>query len=190
MQGKISALPGLVLRSIFILLIFCTLYSGIREDSENSIYNFDTKIDSISHHIFQIPDPLKSKISGMVRQKFFREKLHVWTLFDSDSLYGIGVLDNVIGKSMPITFLVVFNLEGLIIHSEIIKYREPYGGEVSSRNWLRQFYTKYNNSSFKVGKEIDGISGATISVNSVSRGIHKLALLVPEIIKIYSTGKE
>jgi Na+-translocating ferredoxin:NAD+ oxidoreductase RnfG subunit len=39
----------------------------------------------------------------------------------------------------------------------------------------------WKDSEFKVGKTIDGISGATISTHSVTKGIHKLSLLFPYI---------
>ena len=68
-----------------------------------------------------------------------------------------------------------------IIKTEIIKYREPYGGEISGKNWLKQFEKKSSNSKFRVGYEIDGISGATMSVHSISKGIKKLAILFPHI---------
>ena len=71
-------------------------------------------------------------------------------------------LDNVIGKSMPITFLVILNINGNIINSNVIKYREAYGGEVGNSTWLQQFINRNNNSSYNIGKDINGISGATI----------------------------
>ena len=40
---------------------------------------------------------------------------------------------------------------------------------------------KYSESKFGLGSEIQGISGATISVNSVNKGIQKLILLFPFI---------
>ena len=38
----------------------------------------------------------------------------------------------------------------------------------------------------KIGDNIDGISGATLSVNSVSKGMHKLSHLIHEIIKEFN----
>ena len=103
---------------------------------------------------------------------------------ESDSIRAIGLMDNVLGKSLPITFLVLFDLKGTIIKSSIVKYREPYGGGVSNSNWNTQFEGKNFKSSFDVGDDIQGISGATISVNSVSKGIKKLTILFNEINKI------
>ena len=88
---------------------------------------------------------------------------------------------NILGKAMPITFLVSVEIDGRIINSEVIKYREAYGGEVGNKNWLAQFTHFSETSNFKLGKNIDGISGATISVNSLTKGIQKIAILFPLI---------
>ena len=61
---------------------------------------------------------------------------------------------------------------------EIVKYREPYGGQISNKKWLDQFNGKDNSSSYKIGDEISTISGATISVNSITKGIRKLTILI------------
>ena len=92
------------------------------------------------------------------------------------------VMDNVIGKSMPITFLSIFDSNGKILNSSIIKYREGYGGEVSGKKWLAQFDGMKSDSLYNYPRHISGISGATISVKSVTKGIAKLSLLAPEII--------
>ena len=46
-------------------------------------------------------------------------------------------MDNVIGKSMPITFIVVFNDTGEVKYSSLIKYREAYGGEVKIKSMAK-----------------------------------------------------
>ena len=100
---------------------------------------------------------------------------------DSSNYYAI--LDNVKGKSLPITFLTVFDENSRVYDSSIIKYREAYGGEVGNKSWLNQFISYNDSSNYKVGSSISGISGATISVNSLTKGINKLSILVDYIIK-------
>ena len=123
----------------------------------------------------------KKEIQNTVKQKFFRDKLYVWKI-DSDSTNFYAVLDNVKGKSMPITFLVIFNDKQEVYYSSIIKYREAYGGEIGGEKWLSQFIGMKKDSLYKDGKEIDGITGATLSVKSFTKGIGKLSLLLPYII--------
>ena len=78
---------------------------------------------------------------------------------------------------MPITYMVILNIEGNIINSNVIKYREAYGSEVGNKGWLKQFINFNNNSDYDIGKNIDGISGATISVKSMSKGMQKITTL-------------
>ena len=126
------------------------------------------------------------KAQNVVKQKFFRKELNVWEIQMNDSTYNYAILDNVKGKSMPITFLTIFNENEEVINAAIIKYREAYGGEVGSRSWLNQFINYSDTSNYKVGNGISGISGATISVHSVSKGIHKLSLIINDIIKTFN----
>jgi len=117
-------------------------------------------------------------IESKLKQKFHSNKLHVWEVFTNNNKKYTAILDNVMGKSMPITFLIVFNESNNIHNISIIKYREPYGGEIRSTRWLKQFENLNYSSNYKIGSSIDGISGATISTNSISRGANKLALLL------------
>ena len=107
----------------------------------------------------------------------------MYQIRSDNKLVALGLLDNVKGKAMPITFMVLFDLNGNIISSGIIKYREQYGGAVSNKEWNIQFKHKNSESGFAVGKDVSSISGATISVNSVTKGIHKLTLLINHIIE-------
>ena len=157
------------------------LYGGIREDVEKILIKELSDTVILSHQKFIIPKEVKNKIQSKTKQKFFRNELNIWTISTADTISHYAIIDNSLGKSMPITFLVVFTTDGKIRYTQIVKYREPYGGEISSLSWTSQFMGMSNESEFKMGKTIDGISGATISTHSVTKGIHKLSLLFPYI---------
>jgi len=171
--------------SKFNLLIFFLFQFGFTSEifgnCEKVIKLTYPNLDSIRHEIWIIPPKIKTDVEISSLQRFFKPNLHIWEIMKDSSKIGYAILDNVIGKSMPISFLVLFNNSGEIVNTEIIKYREPYGGEISSENWLKQFKNKSSKSSFKIGPAVDGISGATISVHSVTKGIKKLALIFPYI---------
>jgi electron transport complex protein RnfG len=123
------------------------------------------------------------RIEKETRQGFFRDDVYVWKVKTDGAVTGYAILDNVLGKAQPITFLVVFDPKGVVVSSCIVKYRESHGGQVKSARWQKQFVGKSSASGFKVGRDVDGISGATISVNSISRGISKLCALFPYVKK-------
>ncbi len=77
------------------------------------------------------------------------------------------IIDEV-GKEQPITLGVV--VEGNQIQQvKILVYREERGGEVHEDFFTRQFQQVTLGSNGQLSKSIDGITGATLSVNAVTR---------------------
>ena len=166
-------------------MVFCFigtgLHGGIKEDVEKIIRTEYGDSIVFSMKKMTLDKELKAKIEPKVRQLFFKDYLYIWTIEQKNGEEVYGLLDNVKGLSMPITFLVFFDGKGQILNSHVIKYREPYGGEISSSKWNAQFIGRSEKSNFVVGDGIDGISGATISVYSMTTGVMKLSLLFPLI---------
>jgi len=169
--------------SVLIFILSLCFSSKITDKTETQLNKYFPNNISIEWSVYDIPKDLKKNIQNKVKQKFFRDEVNLWEIMDEDSVQYYAILDNVIGKTMPITFLAIFNSEAAVEHSSIIKYREPYGGEVGNKKWLNQFIEYTDSSNYKVGRDISGISGATLSVHSVTKGIHKLTLLIHAIIK-------
>lgn len=172
------------MKKLFLLLSFNFLLAGeIKTITENEILkNFDpdTKIEIVKYSLNGI---YITEIEKQAQQRFNADFVYIWKVIENDSLVAVALLDNVTGKSMPITFLTIFSTGGEIIYTRVIKYRESIGGEIENVQWLEQFIGKNITNEFKVGREIDAISGATISVNAITRGIKKLTLLFPFIQK-------
>lgn len=178
----------MILKSFVIAVIYFFVISSsnifaqeIKERTEMIITESFGKDVNFTFRKYTLTSKTKRKIEYTVKQKFFKDWLYVYKISVKDSAIAFGFLDNVIGKSMPITFFVLLDVEGNITSTNIIKYREPYGGAVSNENWNEQFSGKNSSSDFTVGRSVYGISGATISVNSVTKGIRKIALLYEEI---------
>ncbi len=167
-----------------IVFCLCTLVHGqeIKKATESIIRSELGRGISLKEEKTVIPARAKKKAEAAAKQKFANDFIYIYTATEKGKVKGYGFLDNVYGKAMPITFLVIFDVKGNIISSSIVKYREQYGGEVADKDWNKQFKGKNSGSDYTVGKSIDAISGATISVNSVTRGIKKLAVLFHEII--------
>ena len=79
-------------------------------------------------------------------------------------------IGNEIGRSYPITFMVVINPDGTVKDVEVMVYREPHGWEVRFESFLSQFFGQSAKSPFD---NIHNITGATLSVRSMTRGIKK-----------------
>ncbi len=156
--------------------------SEIKERSQELITKQFGTETTIAFRKLDLTPELRKRIEAIAGQRFFRNSIYMWKISGGDTTVGYALLDNVIGKSLPITFLVIFDSDGIILSTHVVKYREAIGGEISNWRWNHQFSDRNYQSSFSVGNDIDGISGATISVNAMTRGIHKLTILM-EIIR-------
>ena len=70
--------------------------------------------------------------------------------------------------------MVIFNNDLSIRKIKVLIYRESWGGEIGSNRWLRQFVNADKNEKFIYRKNISAISGATISVKSMTQSINNL----------------
>jgi hypothetical protein len=81
------------------------------------------------------------------------------------------------GKVEWMDFAVALGADGKVRRVLLTVYREPVGGEVGSRRFMDQFRGKDAGSTLAPGRDIDGISGATISSRSLAAGVRKAACL-------------
>jgi len=165
-----------------LLLLICltqSLFGGaIRDKTETTIQNLYEDKVTLQFEKISIEKSVQKKIEKKIKKRFFKDFVYVWTIIKDDSLSGFAVLDNVFGKAMPITYLVIFDKSGSIKNVSVVKYREAYGGQISNTLWLNQFTGKALEMEI-TQDNIDGISGATISVNAITKGVKKLLLLYP-----------
>ncbi len=87
---------------------------------------------------------------------------------------GYAYLAKAPSKTDEFDYLVLFDKDLIIVKSKVLIYREDYGGEIGSRRWLKQFIGKSQNDELKYGDNIAAISGATISVRSMTLAINNL----------------
>jgi len=179
---------GLTIVILYITAVPYFLIGGIREDAEELIFSTYGEDIRVDFKKWNPPQEIKIYSEKKARSRFMFDHVYVWKISESNSLIGVAILDNVLGKSLPITYLTCFNLDGQLINAHIVKYREDYGYEVGNRRWLNQFLGLIASSDYKVGKNIDGISGATISVNSVTRGINRSAIIVEYLLTKKDAG--
>ncbi|MBI2379811.1 MAG: FMN-binding protein [Gammaproteobacteria bacterium] len=84
------------------------------------------------------------------------------------------ILDEVIGKHENIDLAVALTAEGKVKGIEILTYRETYGSEVRSPKWLAQFLGKGSAPKLELDRDIQNISGATLSCRHITDGINRL----------------
>lgn len=81
------------------------------------------------------------------------------------------------GKWGPIKFIICLEPRGEIRSAAVMKYTETRGRPVASGSFLRQFSGKTLNDPIRLGEDIQGITGATISSSAACFTMKKAMVL-------------
>lgn len=142
--------------------------SGLPGNLEKKVRReLDKVLGEISYSLnpVSVPESLKAALPVPITDaNFFRVNQEGQTA-------GFVYLGQAPSKTAEFDFMVLLDAGGRIVHSAVLVYREEYGGEIGSRRWLRQFEGLGGHDRVSVGQNVDGISGATISVQSMTRAM-------------------
>jgi len=75
-------------------------------------------------------------------------------------------------------YFILFDSERRVKLVRVYNYAATHGQEVAVKRWLDQFAGHDGAKPLRAGKEIDGISGATISVNSIVADVNEKIMLL------------
>jgi Na+-translocating ferredoxin:NAD+ oxidoreductase RnfG subunit len=102
-------------------------------------------------------------------------------LRDSDRLYLLRLQDQVSGYLLSTSamgrydyfdYLLAFNPDLSVLGLTITTYRSSHGAAICQKKWLSQF-KGYSGEELRLGKEIDAVSGATISATSLLKDLRR-----------------
>ena len=152
---------------IFLIMMSFGLPKNIQKkvDKEiKAVYN----IENFAFNAFSISSEItKTLPSTFGNNNFFQ-------INGNNDLLGYAYLGKAPSKTDEFDYLVLFDKDLIIVKSKVLIYREDYGGEIGSKRWLKQFIGKSLEDELKYGDNIAAISGATISVRSMTFAINKL----------------
>ncbi len=94
---------------------------------------------------------------------------------------GWALVQNTIGKHKPMTYMVGVNPAGEVINVEVLVYRESRGSEVRTARFNYQYEGKTVYDPIRINRDIINISGATMSVRSMSAGVKRVLVIVDEV---------
>ena len=94
--------------------------------------------------------------------------------------YGVALIDIEPGKWGPVEFIIALDLKGTVKVVKVMSYQEKRGRPIARRGFMSQYNGKTSNDPLTVGKDITGISGATISSRSATFAVKKAIVLYEE----------
>lgn len=146
---------------IFLLLGSLNSYSQISKKADREI----KKVFSIEK--YELSKAVDHKIEDFLTKRLLK-------ISNDSNKIGYAYFGTAPSQTKYFDYLVLFDQNLIIKSIKILVYREDYGGEIGSKNWLSQFLGKSIVDRFIYRKNIAAISGATISVNSITEAVNDI----------------
>jgi Na+-translocating ferredoxin:NAD+ oxidoreductase RnfG subunit len=138
------------------------------------------KAQKIQAEELRLTPDQKVRIQDRIGWKFPEESFRSFKAGTDGKVDGYAVIQETIGKHRPITYIVGITPQGKVFDVEIMVYRESKGSEVRRKRFNAQYEGKTTQDPISINKDIINITGATMSVRSVSAGVKRALILVEE----------
>lgn len=134
----------------------------------------------IRKEILRLTHEQKEHIESRIGWKFPEEEFEIYIGETGGKLDGYAMVHNTIGKHKPMTYMVGVDPEGQVTHVELMVFRESRGSDVRKKRFNYQYEGKTVLDPVRINKDIINISGATMSVRSMSAGVKRVLVLIDE----------
>ena len=95
---------------------------------------------------------------------------------------GVAVIDTQPGRWGPVEFIIAMDSTPKVKKVAVMSYQEKRGRPIARRSFMQQYTGKSTKDPLEVGKDIVGISGATISSRAATFSVTKALVLVEEVL--------
>ena len=155
---------------------FATVYHSRSEALELAFPDAD-RIESKTHILNEEQvERIQQAARGEVESKLVK----VYTGMRGDEVLGYAFIDTHVVRTMPEAFMVVLSPDGTVRSLRILAFYEPPEYQPNGR-WYSQFEKKSADQALRLGGDIHGIAGATLSARATTRGVRR-ALAYYEIL--------
>lgn len=138
------------------------------------------KSERIRKDVIQLTSEKKAQIEERIGWKFPEEFFEVYIGETGTQIDGYALIQNTIGKHKHMTYMVGVDSTGACTDVELLVFREAKGSEVRTKRFNVQYEGKTVHDPIRINKDIINISGATMSVRSLSAGVKRVLVLVDE----------
>ncbi len=138
------------------------------------------KSERIKKDLLRVSTDKKMVIEERIGWKFPENDFEVYIGETGAKIDGYALVQNTIGKHKPMTYMVGVDNTGHVLNVELLVFREARGSEVRTKRFNVQYEGKTVSDPVRLNKDIINISGATMSVRSMTAGIKRVLVLVDE----------
>lgn len=161
---------------IFYFSFFClhphTVSAEVYLSQEEAIKAAFPNASRVEQKTFVLTHEQQAAIELSSQARLSSKLLAVYTGYQGDNLLGFAAIETNVVRTHSQTFMVVLNSEGQLQQTIILAFHEP-PEYLASPRWLKQFEGIAKPEEARVGTNIAGIVGSSLTSEAISGGIRK-----------------
>ncbi|MGH0032207.1 MAG: FMN-binding protein [Myxococcota bacterium] len=136
--------------------------------------------DRIEDETVLLGDEQVDRIQSLAKSELESRLVRVYRGFRGGELLGYAIIDVHNVRTLPEAFLVVLSPQGQVRNLRVLAFHEPLEYKPSDR-WYDQFENASSRRTLRLGRDVHGIVGATLSARATTRGVRR-ALALYEVV--------
>jgi Na+-translocating ferredoxin:NAD+ oxidoreductase RnfG subunit len=143
--------------------------------------------DRIENKTYVLNEDQVERIQQASRGEVESKLVKVYTGMKGDEILGYAFIDTHTVRTMPEAFMVVLSPDGVVRSLRVLAFYEPREYQPNNR-WYAQFEQKTSDQGLRVGGDIHGIAGATLSARATTRGVRRALAFYEILVATQSTS--
>lgn len=139
------------------------------------------KSQQVRKEVLRLTAAQKDTVEQRIGWKFPEDAFDLYIGETNGKVDGYAMVHNTIGKHKHMTYMVGVDSKGECTDVELLIFREAKGSEVGRKRFNSQYEGKTVSDPIRINKDIINLSGATMSVRSISAGVKRVLVLVDEV---------
>jgi hypothetical protein len=137
--------------------------------------------DRVESQSLLLDDAQAARVEELSRAELETRLVRLYTGYRGQELLGYAFIDVHNVRTLPEAFLIVLDPAGEVSRLRLLAFHEP-PEYMPSEKWYAQFHDKTLDASLRVGDDVHGIVGATLSSRATTQGVRRALALYQVVV--------
>ncbi len=128
--------------------------------------------EHVASKTYVLDDAQLEQIQNLAKCELDSKLVKIYTGMRDGDVIGYALIDVHNVRTLPEAFMVVLSPEGEVRSLRVLAFHEPLEYKPTNR-WYRQFDNKSIDARLRLGGDVHGVVGATLSARATTRGVRR-----------------
>jgi len=176
----LSSRPAAVVLSLLTFFVAVGAHAKVFYSQSEALKLAFPDAEEVASNTFILDDAQVERIESLAKCELDTKLVKIYTGMREGRVLGHALIDIHNVRTMPEAFMIVLSPAGEVRSLRVLAFHEPLEYKPTNR-WYSQFDNQSIGAPLRVGGDIHGVVGATLSAHATTRGVRR-ALAYYEVL--------